>query len=85
MQNTGVNQEIPLKRMGVYEQLGIDRYTGRILCKLLGYRPRVPLNQQEIRRLESLVAIYKKWNKEGYSILSFAAYYPTIIAKQVAN
>ena len=69
------DREIPIKRCTVYEQLGISRNEGRLLCGLLGYGVTDPLTHQQISDLSRITKQYKKWKKNGLGIQKFIQRY----------
>lgn len=67
--------EIPTKRIQVYNTLGLNRFEGSELSKILGFEKRQPLNRNDIEALARLVNSYKQWQQKGHSIHTFCKYY----------
>jgi hypothetical protein len=69
---------IPTKRIQVYNILGLSRLEGSELSKTLGLESRQPLTQSDIDALARLVNSYRQWREKGHSINTFCKYYANI-------
>lgn len=67
--------EIPTKRIQVYNTLGLNRFERSQLSKILGFKKRQPFTQRDIEALARLVNSYKKWQQKGHSINTFCKHY----------
>lgn len=67
--------EIPTKRLQVYDNLGLSRLEGSELSKILGFEKREALTSQEIEALARLRNTYQQWKDKGHSINTFCKHY----------
>lgn len=70
-----VLNEIPTKRLQVYDNLGLSRFEGSELSKILGFEKREALTSQEIEALARLTNVYHQWKAKGHSIKVFCQNY----------
>lgn len=70
-----VLNNIPTKRIQVYNNLGLNRFEGSELSKILGFKARQPLSQSDIEALARLVNSYKQWQEKGHSLNTFCKHY----------
>jgi hypothetical protein len=67
--------DIPTKRIQVYDRLGLNRLEGSKLSEILGLPKREPLSQSDIESLSRLSNSFKQWKLKGHSINTFCEHY----------